>query len=238
MSAQMALFVNMGNVFLIMNNEIIPEVKIYQIRVYIRQISPLIWRRFLVRSDSTIADLHHTLQLVFGWGNFHLHQFLIRGKSYGIAYAGGISFSDNPHKVTLEQFNFGSNERFVYEYNFNVGWELEVRVEKTFPLNPKKIYPVCIGGEKTSPNEDCDGPLAYMELRKSHSIFMIEDRIVDILTDEELTNEEKIEECQYQAGTLFYWSNREEYNRIKINERLKRFAIKEKNWEEPFEEVF
>ena len=32
----------------------------YQLRVVLRGVSPLIWRRLLVRSDSTIADLHVT----------------------------------------------------------------------------------------------------------------------------------------------------------------------------------
>ena len=59
-------------------------VQIYQLRIWIRRISPQIWRRLLVRSDSTIAELHDALQIVFGWSDEHLHQFLIRGKPYGI----------------------------------------------------------------------------------------------------------------------------------------------------------
>ena len=53
-------------------------VQVYQLRIWIREISPQIWRRLLVRSDSTIAHLHDTLQIAFGWTNEHLHQFLIR----------------------------------------------------------------------------------------------------------------------------------------------------------------
>jgi hypothetical protein len=34
-----------------------PEPVVYQLRVVLRGVSPLIWRRLLVRSDSTIADL-------------------------------------------------------------------------------------------------------------------------------------------------------------------------------------
>jgi hypothetical protein len=44
----------------------------YRIHVWIRQISPMIWRRLLVGSDSSIADLHHTLQIAFGWSDSHL----------------------------------------------------------------------------------------------------------------------------------------------------------------------
>jgi Plasmid pRiA4b ORF-3-like protein len=44
-------------------------------------ISPMIWRRLLVRGDSTIADLYHILQMAMGWTDTHLHQFRSTGKS-------------------------------------------------------------------------------------------------------------------------------------------------------------
>jgi hypothetical protein len=46
-----------------------PEPVVYQLRVVLRGVSPLIWRRLLVRSDSTIADLHATLQIALGWSD-------------------------------------------------------------------------------------------------------------------------------------------------------------------------
>jgi hypothetical protein len=36
---------------------------VYQFKVVLRGISPMIWRRLLVHGDSTIADLHYTLQI-------------------------------------------------------------------------------------------------------------------------------------------------------------------------------
>jgi len=57
-----------------------PKFEVYQIRVYLWQISPMIWRRLLVRSDSTIADLHYTLQISMGWTDSHLNRFVIRGQ--------------------------------------------------------------------------------------------------------------------------------------------------------------
>ena len=48
---------------------------IYQLRAVLRGISPLIWRRLLVRSDTTIVQLHEILQVVFGWDDMHLHRF-------------------------------------------------------------------------------------------------------------------------------------------------------------------
>jgi Plasmid pRiA4b ORF-3-like protein len=56
------------------------------LRVVHRGISPLIWRRLLVRSDATIADLHATLQLALGWTDEHLNRFVIQGREYGVAH--------------------------------------------------------------------------------------------------------------------------------------------------------
>ncbi len=50
----------------------------------------MIWRRLLVRSDSTIANLHYTLQTAFGWSDEHLHRLHIHGQDYGVDRAGGI----------------------------------------------------------------------------------------------------------------------------------------------------
>jgi SNF family Na+-dependent transporter len=41
------------------------EAQIYQLRAVIRGISPMIWRRLLVRDDSTVAQLHEVLPRVF-----------------------------------------------------------------------------------------------------------------------------------------------------------------------------
>ena len=71
----------------------------------------MIWR-LLVRSDSTIADLHYTLQIALGWTDVHLHCFHIHGKDYGIAQLGGLSFADDPEKVYLADFGFRRRERF------------------------------------------------------------------------------------------------------------------------------
>jgi Plasmid pRiA4b ORF-3-like protein len=40
---------------------------IYQLKVALRGISPLIWRRLLVRADTSLADLHHIFQHAMGF---------------------------------------------------------------------------------------------------------------------------------------------------------------------------
>src|SRR5664280_2777976 len=49
-----------------------PIPSVYQLRVVVRGVSPLIWRRLLVPADTTIAGLHAVLQVAFGWTGTHL----------------------------------------------------------------------------------------------------------------------------------------------------------------------
>ena len=215
-----------------MKNETSPAIKIYQLRIYLRHISPIIWRRILVRSDSTIADLHYTLQIAFGLTDSHLHQFIIRGKRYGIAKDGGIYFSDNPEEIKLKDFHFRLKERFLYEYNFHVPWEYEIRVEKTLPLKPGKTYPVCVDGSRAAPPENCGGPWAFMSLKQKYSPFYIERRLIEIFTDKE-----EFEYCQEEIFHFKYWLTIEQFDRHTVNKWLKLYASGGKEWEEFFEEV-
>jgi hypothetical protein len=126
-------------------------VQIYQFHVLLLTISPAIWRRFLIRSDSTIADLHYILQIVMGWDDEHLHQFSIHGRHFGVEHIGGIDFTTDPKKIYLRDFNFRPRERFLYEYDFNDYWQLQIRLEQILPFNPAKTYPFCIAGARKTP---------------------------------------------------------------------------------------
>jgi hypothetical protein len=81
----------------------------------LRGVSPLIWRRVLVRDHTTIADQQTIFQVVPGWTDEHLHRFVIRGKEYGVAHLGGISFRDDPGHVPLADLGLRVRERFLYE---------------------------------------------------------------------------------------------------------------------------
>lgn len=146
------------------------DAKVYLLHVWIRQISPMIWRRLLVRSDSTISDLHYTLQIAFGWSDEHLNLFHIHGQDYGVYHDGGINFSTDPNQVRLCDFKYRINERFLYEYDFGDCWQHEVRVEERLALKDQRLYPSCIGGKRRVPPEDCGGPLAFMARRDEISL--------------------------------------------------------------------
>ena len=111
---------------------------VYQLKVSLRDISPMIWRRLLVTSHTTIAQLHGILQIAMGWEDLHVHQFRIYGKAYGISRAGGIWFDDDPYQVRLSDFRLRASERFVYEYDMGDCWQHDIRLERVLPLDPSK----------------------------------------------------------------------------------------------------
>ena len=76
-------------------------VQVYKQHVWICQISSIIWRRLLVQSDSTIADLHFMLQIAFGWSDEHLNRFQIHALDYGVYHDGGLNFSADPGSVAI-----------------------------------------------------------------------------------------------------------------------------------------
>src|SRR5205085_10476315 len=131
--------------------------------------------------NSTIADLHATFQLAFGWPDEHLNRFVIHGREYGVWHDGGIGFRDHPRHVRLADLRLRVRERFLYEYDFTDGWQHDVRLELILPLEPGRYYPICIGGRRAAPPEDCGGPWAFLELRQHYSAFRIAQRLLELL---------------------------------------------------------
>ena len=205
------------------------EMEIYRLHVWIRQISPMIWRRLLLRGDSTIADLHYTLQIAFGWSDEHLHQFRIHGQAYGVYHDGGINFSTNPGLVKLSDFKFRKNERFIYEYDFGDFWEHSVRLEARLPAKGGKSHPYCIGGQRRAPPEDSGGPHEFMARLDEVPILEYEllDDIQEALHNNDLTAiRDRIEDI----GELQRWQALGKFDRRAVNHRLKQFAANDPAW--------
>jgi hypothetical protein len=137
------------------SSHVLPD--IYQFRIVMRGISPLIWRHLLVRHDTTLAQLHHILQFLFDWSGEHLHEFHIYGKDYG-------DHGAETRDVRLCDFRLRPGERFWYVYDFGAYWQCDIRLEASLSADAKQFYPVCIGGKGATPPEHCRSPWAYMEM--------------------------------------------------------------------------
>jgi hypothetical protein len=190
---------------------------VYQLRIRLDRISPMVWRRLLVHDTTTIAQLHAIIQLAFGWHNDYLHQFLIYGKAYGISYIGGTSFADEPQTVRLADFRFRTGERFFYEYNFYVPWRHEIRLEQILPAVPGRHYPVYIGGARAAPPDECAGPKIFLALRDEHHVLDVIQRLLDLID-----NPEDYLDPDEELRKLKYWLGVDRCNRRALNRRLRK----------------
>jgi hypothetical protein len=139
-----------------------------QLKLLLRDVHPAVWRRVRLADSLSVAELHRVIQLLMGWDDDHLHRFRIHGRDYGIAYIGGPSFGEDAAAVSLSQFGFRPTERFLYEYDFTAGWQVEVRVEKVIENAPCENHriPVCAAGREPGPPDGCGGPRVYAERRR------------------------------------------------------------------------
>ncbi len=136
---------------------------VYRLKVTLRGIRPRIWRRLLVPADMTLAQLHDVLQVAMGWHGGHLHQFHIGGEIHGVP-SPEDDITDHDERKSRLGAVAGDGDRFVYEYDFGDGWEHEIVVEKTMAPEKGVLYPVCVGGERACPPEDCGGAGGYQHL--------------------------------------------------------------------------
>ena len=56
---------------------------ILQLKVWLKLVSPMVWRRVLVPNTCTLRELHGVIQVAMGWEGIHLYQFCLRAARYG-----------------------------------------------------------------------------------------------------------------------------------------------------------
>ena len=139
--------------------------RVYQLKITLRGIRPPIWRRVQVSGTMRLARFHAVIQTVFGWTDSHLHQFLIDGESYGRPDDFDEDVVDEA-KLTLAQV-VGGSKRFTYTYDFGDDWEHDILVEKIIAGDSGSERPLCLGGKRHRPPEDCGGPWGYREFLKA-----------------------------------------------------------------------
>jgi hypothetical protein len=216
--------------------------KIYQFKVRLKNISPMIWRRFLIQSNNTLKDLHYVIQILMGWTDYHLNEFIIHGRRYSISNWIGNSSLNGQYgsNIKLEEFKFRKNEKFLYSYDFTVGWEFEVRLEKIDLPQNKRLYPICISGRGASPDEECGGPIRFSDLKDYWSI-KADEILIDFLRTltSKKNSKKKLREVldRSQLREAYYWLNIHKYERKEINRYLTLYAKGDNNWQEAFAEV-
>ena len=189
---------------------------VYQLKVALVGISPMIWRRLQVNGESTISDLHYILQIAMGWSDEHLNQFTIHGKRYGVYHSGGVSFSDDPTQVRLVDFRFREREKFLYEYDFIDRWRHQLRVEAIHYREQPLTCPVCLAGKRAAPPEDCGGAWSFLAKRQRYSIGYA----LELLSDIRDGGAQTLADRYNEVRLLHQWLNLENFDCNPVNRRL------------------
>lgn len=138
---------------------------VYQLRIELQHIEPLIWRRILVPNTIKLSKLDRVVQAVMGWTNSHLHDWHIGSQHYGVPdeeWIGNSAMLDE-RKFTIGQVLGEQVKAFAYSYDFGDGWDHRITVEKHLPVQEgRNDWPMCLAGENACPPEDVGGPPGYM----------------------------------------------------------------------------
>ncbi len=140
---------------------------IFQVKITLLDIEPAIWRRVLVPADTALDQLHEVIQAAFGWWNYHLHQYLVDGKLYALP---DPEYDDDLLPPRLDEQavqlrDLLTSSSILYEYDFGDGWKHAVEIESVAMVQESGMrYPLCTGGERACPREDCGGTPGYEHL--------------------------------------------------------------------------
>jgi len=139
---------------------------VYQIQVALKGFKPKIWRRILIPSDLLLSDFHYVLQVVMGWTNSHLHQFIQHGIIYSEPSEGMWDDMDTEDYTGIKISDLLRQEKdtLIYEYDFGDGWKHQIVLEKILPKYEDNQLPVCLKGKMNCPPEDCGGVWGYAEM--------------------------------------------------------------------------
>jgi hypothetical protein len=134
---------------------------VYQFKVMLRNIRPLIWRRIQVWDDMTLAHLHRALQIVMGWEDCHLHEFRISDKIYAVPDSDDERKIIDVERTRIHDVIQQVGTEFEYVYDLGDHWQHSLQLEAILQPAPDTSYPLCIAGERNCPPEDVGGSGGY-----------------------------------------------------------------------------
>lgn len=181
------------------------KLSVYQSKVTLMDLEPLVWRRIQVANNITLSRFSAILLTVMSWDGGHLHELRIGGKDYGIPddeFDDSKSIIDEK-TVRLRDLSEHDLKQFIFVYDFGDGWEHEIELEKVLELESKVNYPICLAGARNCPPDDCGGTGGY------------EDFLAAIRDPKHLEHESTLE----WIGGKF---DPEEFNVKRVNRALKK----------------
>jgi hypothetical protein len=130
----------------------------FQLKITIDGFERPIWRRLIVPQDWTLHHLHHAIQRIFSWEDYHLHSFWVGKREFGVPDPESQAADES--RVRLGDI-LRARMKLRYEYDFGDAWDHTILVEKVLDGDDTRVR--CVAGERAGPPEDSGGPWGYEE---------------------------------------------------------------------------
>jgi hypothetical protein len=137
----------------------------FDLRLVLSQVTPPVWRVLRVPADLRLDDLHHAVQAVMGWDDFHPHVFEIGESDYGPQPEVDPDDEEHDHfrepsawagegkDLTVAQALNASPAGFTYIYDFAEDWRVRITPEaQSEPDTAPDV--VCLAGEHAGPQQE------------------------------------------------------------------------------------
>jgi len=144
------------------------EESYYQLKVSLDKIQPNIWRRLIISENTSLYELHHIIQISFGWDNYHLYLF----KQNRILWGNKAQWDDddpafelnNDKRTRIKDIIQDKTQSLQYQYDMGDSWSHTIKLEKFLEKDKLITIPFCAAGARNCPPEDCGGVPGYYNL--------------------------------------------------------------------------
>lgn len=140
--------------------------EIATLRIELSGSDPLIWRQLEIPTSITLKVLHDIVQVAMGWFDYHLWEFTIDKRRYGLPM--DEDWGTEPRleaaKVRLRDVLQPRRTTIDYLYDFGDSWEHRLIITGIRQGAPDLSYPRYVAGEWNGPPEDCGGIPGFYDM--------------------------------------------------------------------------
>lgn len=137
----------------------------FRVRASLDESALPIWRLLLLPGDLTLRQVHHVMQLVFGWNDSHLHAFEAGPVDIGMP-DDEAPFCIDDRVVRLDGVAKRA-DAITYVYDFGDDWHVRLEIEDRRDTQWVDAAPArlrCLDGQRAGPPDDCGGIGGYEEM--------------------------------------------------------------------------
>jgi hypothetical protein len=135
--------------------------RLLDLRLELQRVTPQVWRVLRVPGDLRLDDLHHAIQAVMGWDDFHPHVFEVGDAEYGPRpelleddpYDEASTWAGEARELTVARALQRSPGGFTYVYDFDQDWRVRVTADGEAESDAGATV-TCVAGEHNGPQRE------------------------------------------------------------------------------------